>query len=87
MKRDDLPKFEKRTVVAALIFWGIALLCCSPVYIYAARHPGVPGELDLGGAGIATICLFVSGVFVLCGLLAVIHGLISFLWRRWRYVR
>ena len=79
------PKFERRSVVALLIFWGIALLCWIPVLIYATKHPNPPGGLDLGGAFLASITIFVSGVFVLCGLVAVIHASISLVWRRWRW--
>jgi hypothetical protein len=80
-----IPKFERPSVFVLLIFWGIALLCWVPILIYDAKHPNTSGELDLGGAGLTAITLFVSGVFVLCGIVAVTHAFISFIWRRWRW--
>jgi hypothetical protein len=80
-----IPKFERRSVFVLLIFWGIALLCWVPVLVYEAKHPNTSGELDLGGAGLMAITLFVSEVFVLCGIVAVTHAFISFIWRRWRW--
>jgi hypothetical protein len=80
-----IPKFERRSVFVLLIFWGIALLCWVPIFVYAATHPTAPGELDLGGVGIMIVTVFVSSVFVLCGIIAVTHAFISFIWRRWRW--
>ena len=82
---DGIPTFERRSVSVLLIFWGIALLCWVPVLVYPSTHPNPSGELDLGGAGLAAITLFVSGVFILCGVIAVTHAVISFIWRRWRW--
>src|ERR1700676_5455814 len=80
-----ISKFERRSVFVLLIFWGIALLCWVPVLVYPTTHPNPSGELDFGGAGLAAITLFVSGVFVLCGVVAVTHAVISFIWRRRRW--
>jgi hypothetical protein len=81
----ERPKFERRGLHLLALFGGIALLCWSPVFIYARSHPNVTGELDLGGAGITMICMFVSAIFALCGAIAILHACVSFAWRRLRY--
>jgi hypothetical protein len=35
-----------------------------PVLIYVAKHTNTSGELDLGGAGLTAITLFVSGTLI-----------------------
>ncbi len=79
------PKVERRSIFVLLIFLGLALLSWMPILIYAAKHPSAPGELDLGGAGLMAVTLFVSGVFFLCSAVAAIHAAVSFFWRRWRW--
>jgi uncharacterized protein (TIGR03435 family) len=45
------PKYGWRRL---LFFWGTALLCWSPAFLYASSHTNSTGELDLGGAEITT---------------------------------
>jgi hypothetical protein len=80
----ERPRFERRGLHLLMLFWGIAVRCWSPVFLYARHHPNVSGELDLGGAGITTICMIISAIFALCGLTALAHATVSFLWRRLR---
>jgi hypothetical protein len=60
------------------------MLSWTPVLIYRQQHRPIAGELDLGGAGLASITIFLTGVFLICGLTALVHASVSFLWRKLR---
>jgi len=47
----ERPKYGWRRL---LFYWGTALLCWSPAFLYASSHTNSTGELDPGAAGITT---------------------------------
>jgi hypothetical protein len=81
------PKFDKRSVFAGLIIWGVAALCWVPLFVYGELHPAVLGEKDMGGAFIAAFTIFGSGIVFLGGVLAMILGLLRYVWLMWWHTR
>jgi hypothetical protein len=57
------------------------------LFAYADFHPSVLGEKDMGGAFIAAMTLVASGIAFLGGVLAMVLGLLRYLWLMWQYAR
>jgi hypothetical protein len=90
LEHEQPVRFELRGLWLFLGSLSAAVLSWIPVLIYRQRYPPNPvdpGDLDLGGAGLASITLFVSAVFLLCGFIAVVHASISYIWRKLRAQR
>ncbi len=84
---NERPRYDKRTVFAGLIVWGVSALCWVPFFTYAHFHPSVLGEKDMGGAFIAAMTLVASGITFLGGILAMVLGLLRYWWLMWQYTR
>jgi polyferredoxin len=83
-KQAQPVEFERRGLWLFLGSLILALLSWTPVLIYSQQRRPMSGDLDLGGAGLAAITIFVSAVFLLCGVTALAHAAVSFLWRKLR---
>lgn len=76
--------FERRAIHLFFLSVVLAGLSWLPVILYARAYPSPPGEFDPAGAGFTAITIFVSGVFLLCGVVGMIHATVSYAWRRSR---